>query len=157
MGTTAAIFPATAPADIDHVRALFRDYAASIEVDLCFQDFERELAELPGKYAPPAGGLWLAWIGDRAVGCIGLRPLETSIGEVKRLYVASIARGAGVGRRLVQELINAARAAGYQALRLDTLASMTAAQRLYEQFGFVTTPPYCFNPIPGARYMELRL
>ncbi|HTS20803.1 MAG TPA: GNAT family N-acetyltransferase [Casimicrobiaceae bacterium] len=163
------IHPARSTRDVEQARALFVEYAGSIGVDLCFQGFERELAELPGTYAPPRGRLLLAGGEDAAFGCIALRPLEdaarsaasaeaqASIGEVKRLYVQPARRGEGWGERLARELLREAKTIGYRMLKLDTLAWMTAARALYAQLGFRECAPYYQNPLPGAVYMSLAL
>ena len=148
---------ASNPGDIAEVRSLFRAYAASLSVDLCFQDFDAELAGLPGPYVPPAGRLFLAWVGGVAVGCVALRPLNARDGEMKRLFVRPEGRGHQVGRRLVQAVIAAAREAGYQRLLLDTLPEMQAAQRLYESLGFEETTAYVHNPVQGAKFLALTL
>lgn len=144
-------------ADVSEVRALFREYAESLDVALDFQDFENELASLPGAYSLPGGCLLLATDGARSVGCVGVRPLDERTCEMKRLYVRQEARGQSVGRRLVDEAIAFARAAGYRAMRLDTLPTMTAARELYRQMGFRDIAPYRYNPIPGTSFMELML
>lgn len=141
----------------DRIRALFREYAAGLGHDLCFQSFDRELAELPGRYAPPGGVLLIAVDAGRDAGCVGLRDLGQGICEMKRLYVRPKYRRSGLGRRLCAELIARARRAEYQAMRLDTLASMTPAITLYRQLGFRSIPAYYDNPIPGAVYLELAL
>ena len=139
------------------VRALFLEYAASIEVDLCFQNFNQELAELPGRYAPPAGRLFLAKQGEALAGCVALRPIDEGVCEMKRLYVRPAHRSHGLGRTLAQTVITAAREIGYQRMRLDTLGSLKEAIALYESLGFRRTAPYCHNPSSCAVFMELSL
>ncbi len=151
------IRPALLPRDLDVVRGLFREYAASLGVDLGFQDFDAELAGLPGKYAPPAGRLLLAWNAAQALGCVALRPLDAGGCEMRRLYVRPQARGEGLGRQLAERICREARAAGYARICLDTLPAMAAAQSLYRGLGFVAVEPYVFNPIPGARFLALDL
>lgn len=150
-----------AGADIATVRRLFEAYAASLDVDLCFQGFAEELAGLPGDYAPPRGVLLLAEQDGEAIGCVALRPLaregNDTIGEVKRLYAVPRARGAQAGRRLMHVLLERARAIGYDTLKLDTLATMTRAKALYETLGFRECAPYYPNPLPGVTYMALPL
>jgi ribosomal protein S18 acetylase RimI-like enzyme len=145
------------PADSAEVRVIFREYAASIDVDLSFQDFEVELAALPGKFAAPRGRVLLARDGREVVGCVALRPLEGGIGEMKRLFVRPAGRGQQLGRRLAISIVEFARSAGYKAIRLDTLPSMTAALSVYASLGFERIPPYTFNPIEGAIFMECKL
>lgn len=151
------IRPAGFPHDADAVRALFREYADSLGIDLGFQGFEAELAALPGKYAPPGGRLLLAWRDDEAVGCAALRPIDAQTCEMKRLYVRPAARGERLGRRLAERICEEARQAGYARIRLDTLPSMAPAQQLYRALGFRPIEPYVYNPVAGARFMELDL
>ena len=159
----AEIRHAATPADMDEARALFREYADWLAVDLCFQGFERELATLPGAYAPPRGCLLLAGPPGAGVGCIALRPVSVAgapdgtVGEVKRMYVKPVARGQGLGARLVETLFGIARDIGYRDLVLDTLDRMTDALRLYGRFGFVPCSPYYHNPIPGVVYLSRTL
>jgi putative acetyltransferase len=144
--------------DMDTVRGLFREYVARRELDLTHQGFEAELAGLPGRYAEPGGTILLAACGDEPVGCVALRPLaEAGFCEMKRLFVRPAWTGRGLGRRLAATAITGARERGYTAIRLDTLTSMTAANALYHRLGFHHIKAYCFNPLPGALYYELRL
>jgi len=150
------IVPATDPGQIRQVRTLFEEYAASLSFELCFQNFAEELDGLPGEYAPPGGGLWLAVAdGGEAAGCVALRRLEPGVGELKRLYVRPAHRGAGLGKRLVRTVLEEARGIGYRCVRLDTTPEMTGAIRLYESLGFTPIAPYRPNPVAGALYMEI--
>jgi GNAT superfamily N-acetyltransferase len=149
---------ARTPENIAHVRRLFRAYGDWLDVDLCFQGFERELAELPGCYAPPAGRLLIARVGGEVVGCIGLRPLEPRVCEMKRLWVEPGFAGQGIGRTLAEAIIAAARQIGYQRMCLDTIpARMPAAQHLYAALGFREIPAYYHNPLAGVVMLELEL
>jgi len=138
-------------------RRLIEEYAASLGVDLCFQDLAGELEHLEEQYGPPHGHFLLALRGSAAVGCVGLRRFAEGAAEMKRLYVVDAERGRGTGRALVAEIVAAARHLGYARLLLDTLPSMRAAQQLYLAFGFRPIPPYRHNPIAGAAYLELAL
>ncbi len=154
--TMVSIVQVNSSAEISTTAALFEEYAASLDLDLSFQGFAQELAALPGDYAPPQGILLLATEDDAALGCLGIRPFEWPfIAELKRLYVRPQARGRGVGTLLVHRALSFARVAGYRRVRLDTLPTMFAAQRLYEAAGFQQIEAYRFNPVMDARYMEL--
>jgi GNAT superfamily N-acetyltransferase len=169
---SAAVRLAATPGDHALARALFVEYAQWLKVDLCFQGFDREVATLPGAYAPPRGRLLLAGAPEQAFGCIALRPLAASgdcgrgsaaeppareTGEVKRLYVQPAHRGGGWGRRLAEALIAEARTIGYTELKLDTLDWMDDARRLYAKLGFRECAAYYDNPLPGVVYMSLAL
>lgn len=146
--------------EIGVVRAMFEEYAASLDVDLCFQHFDEELAQLPGYYAPPRGCVLFAETSEGIAGCVALRPLSTNdrdVGEVKRLYVRPVARGSGAGRALAEAVIERARAIGYSEIKLDTLATMDAARALYASLGFEECAAYYVNPLPGVTYMSLPL
>ncbi|MDN3919607.1 GNAT family N-acetyltransferase [Roseateles violae] len=154
------IVPDTAE-DWEAARAILRDYSASLAIDLCFQNFEAELAGLPGDYAPPSGILLLALVDGQVAGCGGFRNLPDvdypNACEMKRLFVRPAFRRFGLGRLLAQALIDRATEAGYSAMLLDTLDDMEAARGLYESLGFESVPPYYFNPIPGAHYLKTDL
>lgn len=153
-----AIRPAAFPADLEAVRALFREYERAVDAPACFQGFERELAELARWYAPPDGCVLLALDGDEPVGCAALRRLDGTAAEAKRLYLRPSVRGRGAGGALVLRLGEAARAAGYAAVRLETLpGKMEAAVTLYRRLGFREIAPYVERPVDGALYLELRL
>lgn len=153
-----SIAPATS-ADLADVAHLYRAYAASLGVDLAYQEFETEVAELPGKYAPPAGALLIARdAGGTAIGCGALRPLdEGGVCEMKRLYVAPAARGLGLGRALMEAILAAARSAGYRCICLDTLPSLQTALALYRRAGFREIAPYYDTPIAGTTFLALDL
>jgi len=139
--------------EIEIVRRFLREYQQRLGVDLSFQNFAAELDSLPGSYAPPSGRLLLAWHEKTPVGCIALQRIDSSRAEMKRLYVPPNARGLGVGRKLVEQLLSEAQAIGYSEVVLDTLPTMTQAQRLYQRFGFRDIEPYRPNPIAGTRYL----
>ena len=144
--------------EIGGVRALFKEYARSLNFNLCFQSFEKELGELPGEYRLPHGRLLLCRFEGKPAGCIAMRRLEPRICEMKRLYVRPEFRGHQLGRKLTMHLIDEAGRAGYAVMRLDTITgAMDHAITLYRSLGFKEIPPYYGNPIPGAIYMELDL
>ena len=151
------IIQADTASRVADAKALFLEYARSLDFDLCFQHFDREMDNFPGEYTPPDGALLLAVLKDDAIGCVGLRPIEGGICEMKRLYVREQARGLTAGYKLVKAIIDKAIQLGYTAIRLDTLPSMQQANRLYQAFGFKKIPPYRHNPIKGAIYLELKL
>ncbi len=151
------IRPAGAEPLLTQVRELFCEYRDSLEVDLCFQDFEQELSDLPGKYAPPEGRLYLVFAGGSPAACGALRPFRKDRCEMKRLYVRPQFRGHNLGKLLAGRLIADAKKTGYRQMLLDTLPSMTAAQALYRALGFREIPSYRFNPVEGTRYLCLDL
>ena len=146
---------------LDATREIFREYAESLGVDLCFQNFESELAGLPGDYAAPGGHLLLAWVDGQLAGCGAYRPFPDSdyadACEMKRLYVRPAFRRFGLGRLLAEALLDKASETGYSTVLLDTLDDMEAARELYVTLGFEEIPPYYFNPIPGAHYLKADL
>lgn len=142
---------------LDEIRKLFVEYAQSLDIDLCFQDFDQELETLPGKYAPPKGALILALVDDQPAGCIALRKISGDTSEMKRLFVRPDFRGLKIGSQLVSTIIEAAKVRQYKYIRLDTLSTMKNALGLYASFRFYEIEPYIFNPIQGARYLELKL
>ena len=154
----------TAAQDAGHheaARALFREYAAQLGVDLCFQGFEAELASLPGDYAEPRGTLLLAWIDGELAGCCALRPIDdvdyANAAEMKRLYVRKAFRGFGLGRQLAEAMLDQARQAGYACVLLDTLDGMESARALYSELGVEEIPPYYHNPLPGSHYLKAEI
>jgi len=151
------IFPAETKEDIELAKMLFVEYADSLGFDLDFQDFEEELANLPGDYAGPRGCLLLAKYKDQPAGCVALRAFSSSICEMKRLYVRPKFRNLGIGKALAESVIEQARRIGYARMRLDTIPSMQAARALYASMGFREIEPYRYNPIEGAVFMELEL
>ncbi len=148
---------ADAPEFVELVRTLFREYESTLNVNLCFQGFEKELANLPGEYARPSGRLLLAFEGDEAVGCGAFRKLESDICEMKRLFVRPKYQGKRIGSSLACALIEDAQAAGYARMRLDTMPSMQKAIALYCSLGFQEITAYRFNPVPDSLFFELRL
>lgn len=148
-------------AQIDVARQILSEYGAQLGVDLCFQNFDTELAELPGEYAGPQGTLLLALIDGNVAGCCALRPLGSvdysNAAEMKRLYVRSAYRGLGLGRQLAEAVLDAARIAGYHCVLLDTLNDMESARALYVDLGFTSIAPYYHNPIAGAHYLKVDL
>lgn len=151
------IIAAHHPECLPAVRELFTEYASSLDLNLCFQSFDRELAELPGKYAPPDGRLFLAMEDQAATGCVALRKIGEGVCEMKRLYVRPAFRGKSVGRTLADSVITVAREMGYSHMRLDTLSSMKEAVALYVSLGFRRIPAYYDNPSDSAVFMELKL
>ena len=152
------------PTSADELAAtsgVFREYAISLGFDLCFQDFEGEIANLPGDYAPPRGALLLAHVDGAIAGCCALRPLDSrdyvNTAEMKRLYVRPAFRGLGLGRQLAEAILDAARMAGYDSVLLDTLKDMAIARSMYEELGFKEIPPYYHNPLAGAHYLKVDL
>ena len=144
-------------APLDEARTLFREYVAGLPASVAIPDFEDEIAHLPGAYAPPRGRLLVVRSDGSTAGCVGLRPFDEDIAELKRLYVREPFRGRGLARALVAAVIAAAREEGYRRLRLDTLESMAPAQALYGSFGFREIPRYWDHPIPNVRFYELTL
>ncbi len=153
-----AIDIATSAQDMAIAAQLFREYADSLGLDLAFQNFDDELAQLPGDYAAPRGALLLAYVDGALAGCCALRPLDNAdipnAAEMKRLYVRRAFRGFGLGRQLAEAILDAARQAGYASVLLDTLDDMEAARNLYADLGFQSIEPYYHNPIPGAHYLK---
>src|ERR1700730_12274272 len=146
------------PAQIEQARELFLEYAQSLGFSLCFQNFDQELASLPGDYAPPDGRLLLAIEADQIAGCVALRKIDESTCEMKRLFLRSACRGKGLGRKLAEAIIAEARQLGYQRMRLDTLpGKMDQAIELNRSLGFHEIASYYHNPVGGATFMELAL
>ena len=148
-------------AQINATRLIFSEYAKQLSVDLCFQNFDAELADLPGEYTNPQGALLLALIDGEVAGCCALRPLTSvdypNAAEMKRLYVRRPYRGLGLGRQLAEATLDAARVAGYHSVLLDTLDDMESARALYVDLGFTSIPPYYYTPIAGAHYLKANL
>lgn len=158
---TVAVFTPEGLSQINETRSLLIEYAESLSVDLCFQNFSHELQCLPGEYAAPRGALLVATVDGKFAGCCAMRPLDSvdyaNACEMKRLYVRSDFRGLGLGRLLAEGILDAARLAGYDCILLDTLDDMEAARALYEELGFCDIPPYYFNPMAGAHYLKADL
>ncbi|MDX9957557.1 MAG: GNAT family N-acetyltransferase [Clostridia bacterium] len=140
--------------DVDAAKAVIQQYLVWLGIDLSFQNIDEELEDFPGKYREPDGAFLVAKDGETVVGCVGLRRISQHICEMKRLFVLDSHKGKGLGDALVREIINQARSIGYSKMRLDTLSTMGAAQRLYRRHGFVEIPRYTVNPLPGAVFME---
>lgn len=151
------IVEAATESDFATGRTLFEEYAASVGVDLCFQNFAAELENLTVMYAPPEGALMIAAIDSEAAGCVGVRKFSEDVCEMKRLYVRPAFRGRHLGRRLAQAVVARGRQLHYNTMVLDTLASMQAALELYRSMGFQLSPAYYPNPLPGVRYLALDL
>lgn len=152
-GSSTEIIVASTPQHLDIVRSLFIEYADSLQIDLCFQNFKEELTTLPGAYAAPKGRLFLAGL-PAGAGCVAVRPIDALTCEMKRLYVRPNFRRSGLGRRLASCAVQAGRELGYKRMRLDTLSSMTAAISLYHSLGFIKIAPYYHNPNACAVFME---
>ncbi len=152
-----SVVPARAKKDLRQAKILFEEYAATLDFALDFQNFEEELAGLPGGYAPPEGCLLLALHRDQVAGCVALRKIDRDICEMKRLFVRPSFRTLGIGKALAQAVIQEAKKKGYTRMRLDTVPSMKEARALYGSLGFEPIPSYCHNPIPGAVFLELNL
>ncbi len=149
---------ATSIEEIETIRELFTEYQQWLNFSLCFQGFDKELAELPGKYSPPDGRLYLASVEKNAAGCIALRPMnESGVCEMKRLFVREQFRGLGIGRMLTEKIVEDAKSIGYHTMRLDTLQRMETARSLYAKIGFSVIPAYYHNPMEETVYMERRL
>lgn len=152
------IYQVVTESDLAAATEIFRDYEAWLALDLCFQGFEDELKNLPGKYTPPGGRLYLTNVDGNVAGCVALRPLDSDTCEMKRLFVRQKFRGMQIGKLLIERLIDDAREIGYSAMRLDTFPpKMGKAVRLYESYGFCEIEPYYDNPNEGVLFMELKL
>ncbi|MGI8734615.1 MAG: GNAT family N-acetyltransferase [Pyrinomonadaceae bacterium] len=152
------IIQVQSPKDVQQVRKLFEEYVSWLGIDLCFQNYEKELAELPGEYAPPSGRLLIAYADDQVAGCAALRDLGNGVCEMKRLFVRPAFRGARLGWNLAEAVLKEARGIGYKRIRLDTLpGKMDRAIAMYRFLGFKDIEPYYNNPVVGAAFMELVL
>jgi putative acetyltransferase len=152
-----SLIEARSAEQVAEVRKLFEEYQKSLSFELDFQCFGNELDQLPGKYAPPGGALFLALVDGRVAGCVGLRKMDAEICEMKRLFVRPQFQGLGLGKALVAAIIRAARDRGYRRMRLDSVASMASAIALYRKVGFVEIEQYCENPLADAIFMELEI
>jgi putative acetyltransferase len=154
-------FTPTSTAQLQDARLIFQDYANQLGIDLCFQNFNSELVNLPGEYADPHGALLLATVDGELAGCCAMRPLTSTnypnTCEMKRLFVRKPFQRLGLGRQLAEAILDAARVAGYRHLLLDTLSDMEAARALYQDLAFYEIPPYYHNPIAGAHYLKVDL
>lgn len=157
---TRLVVPVSA-SELEGIRTLFLEYAGTLNVDLCFQNFKEELIGLPGEYGAPRGALILATIDGQLAGCCAMRPLDAvdypNACEMKRLYVRPIYRGLRLGRMLAEHILEASRLCGYDCILLDTLNEMESARALYQELGFEEIPPYYYNPIAGAHYLKADL
>ncbi len=155
------LLPAVTAAELDGLRMLFMEYAGSLNIDLCFQNFSEELDALPGEYATPRGALVFASVNGELAGCCAMRPLDAvdypNACEMKRLFVRPNYRGLRLGRLLAESILDLSRQAGYDCILLDTLDDMESARALYQELGFEEIPPYYFNPIAGAHYLRAKL
>ncbi|MGH8014932.1 MAG: GNAT family N-acetyltransferase [Candidatus Zixiibacteriota bacterium] len=149
--------PTDSKAEIQTIRELFLEYAKSLNFDLCFQGFDKEVAGLPGGYAPPDGRLMLALCDRKVAGCVGLQKVTDGVCEMKRLWVRPEFRGRKIGRKLADAIIAESRQIGYTLIKLDTIDTMVEAISMYKSMGFSETSAYRYNPIEGAKYMELKL
>jgi GNAT superfamily N-acetyltransferase len=153
----AEIRQARFPEERGAVLAIFTEFVTSPSVSLDFQGNDQDFAALPGKYAPPAGAILLGWHEEQVAGCVAMRPADTGICEMKRLYVRPSARGTGLGRRLAEAILSCARQAGYSEMRLDVLPEFDRARRLYDELGFRAATPVTYNPVPGTEFLGLAL
>ena len=152
-----SLLPPSTPAQWREARRLIEAYAASLGVDLSYENFAQEIEHLPVEYGPPNGAFLIAEAGGRAIGCVGLHAFDDTTGEIKRLYVDPAARGLGAGRALAERIVARGREIGYTRLVLDTLPTMSEAQALYASLGFIPIEPYRFNPVPGTSFLALKL
>jgi putative acetyltransferase len=151
------ITEAKSKAEIEQARNLFREYQAFLNIDLCFQDFEQELASLPGKYAQPSGAILLARVDGELAGCVAVRPIEGDVCEMKRLYVKDKFRGLAIGKKLAQAIIEKAKQRNYKTMRLDTLERLETAMAIYQKLGFKRIEPYYANPLNEVAYWQLEM